>query len=564
MALLLPGTATVFTRYVPPLAIAAMIRHFSGHIPSDWHQIVPYLSVLTVSWVFGEIIWRIAFLALDKTDARGMQHLYTVALRELLKKDSTFFNDNFAGSLTKKVSGYGRNFEGFMDTLAFNIFGSLLPILFAVVILWFIAPILVLVMVGLLALTFVLVLPYIHRRQKLVKIRETNSNLMAGHIADVVGNIHAVQSFAHEPHEQQRHEELVGNYMRSAQRSWDYHVLHIDTIVAPLYIITNVVGLTLAIMLTHSASALAAVFVTFNYFSNATNVLFEFNRIYRNIENAFTEAGQFTELLLEPPRLTETAHAKALKVEKGAIDFEHVDFAYADTPDKLLFADLNLAIPAGQRLALVGHSGGGKTSITKLLLRFLDVTGGTLKIDGQDISQTTIKSLRYAIAYVPQDPAMFHRSLRENIRYGRLDASDEEVEIAAKRAHAMEFIEKLPHGFDTLVGERGVKLSGGQRQRIAIARAMLKNAPILMLDEATSALDSESEALIQDALWKLMEGRTAIVIAHRLSTIQRMDRIVVLDNGKIVEEGSHKELVSKKNGTYAKLWARQSGGFIEE
>lgn len=214
-------------------------------------------------------------------------------------------------------------------------------------------------------------------------------------------------------------------------------------------------------------------------------------------------------------------------------------------------------------MALVGHSGGGKTTITMLLLRFMDIDRGQIRIDGQNIATVKQRQLRSSIAYVPQDPALFHRTLTENIRYGKLDASQEEVVRVAKMAHAAEFIDKLRHGYETLVGERGVKLSGGQRQRIAIARAMLKNAPILVLDEATSALDSESEKLIQDVLWKLMEGRTAIVIAHRLSTIQRMDRIVVLKEGKIVEQGTHQELLQKA-GVYAKLWAHQSGGFLKD
>jgi ATP-binding cassette subfamily B protein len=230
---------------------------------------------------------------------------------------------------------------------------------------------------------------------------------------------------------------------------------------------------------------------------------------------------------------------------------------------KVPFNGLDLRIKTGEKVGLVGQSGSGKTSLTRILLRFSDIDSGLIEIDGQNITDVIQADLRRAISYVPQEPILFHRTIAENIAYGRHEATHQEIEAIARKANADEFIQSLPDKYKTVVGERGVKLSGGQRQRIAIARAMLKNAPILVLDEATSALDSESEALIQDALWKLMEGRTAIVIAHRLSTIQKMDRIIVLSNGKIVEEGNHAYLL-RMGGVYAKLWNRQSGGFIEE
>jgi ATP-binding cassette subfamily B protein len=239
-----------------------------------------------------------------------------------------------------------------------------------------------------------------------------------------------------------------------------------------------------------------------------------------------------------------------------------VTFAH-DGSKENLFDNFSLHVKPGERIGLVGHSGSGKTTLSRLLLRFSDIKSGEILIDDQNIAEVTQESLRRSIAYVPQEPMLFHRSLRENIAYGKINASDEDILKAARQANAIEFIEKLPEGLDTMVGERGVKLSGGQRQRIAIARAILKDAPILLLDEATSALDSESEKLIQDALEKLMKGRTSIVIAHRLSTIAKLDRIIVLDNGTISEQGSHAHLLEQK-GTYSKLWSHQSGGFIEE
>jgi ATP-binding cassette subfamily B protein len=275
------------------------------------------------------------------------------------------------------------------------------------------------------------------------------------------------------------------------------------------------------------------------------------------------DASKITEILSQTPEVRDLPNAKPLRIKSATIALENVAFNYNDSQGQSVFKKLNLHIPAGQSVGLVGKSGGGKSTLTHLLLRYMDVTGGKILVDDKDIATHTQESLRGAIAYVPQEPYLFHRSLRENIAYGKPGANDKEILAAARQANAIEFIKTLPDGLDTIVGERGVKLSGGQRQRIAIARAILKNAPILVLDEATSALDSESEKLIQEALEKLMVGRTSIVIAHRLSTIAKLDRIIVLDNGKIAEDGSHAELLEKR-GVYERLWKHQSGGFIEE
>jgi ATP-binding cassette subfamily B protein len=258
--------------------------------------------------------------------------------------------------------------------------------------------------------------------------------------------------------------------------------------------------------------------------------------------------------------ITQPSHISA-----GAITFSGVSFQYHDagSSSEQLLENFSLQIAAGEKIGLVGPSGGGKTTITRLLLRFMDIQGGAIVIDGQDIRDIKQRDLRQAISYVPQEPLLFHRSIKDNIRYGKPGATNAEVIAAAEKSFAHEFITTLPQGYDTLVGERGVKLSGGQRQRVAIARAMLKDAPILVLDEATSALDSASERVIQKALWELMNHKTAVVIAHRLSTIQKMDRILVLDEGAIVEQGTHASLLAQ-GGLYAQLWSHQSGGFIQE
>jgi ATP-binding cassette subfamily B protein len=315
----------------------------------------------------------------------------------------------------------------------------------------------------------------------------------------------------------------------------------------------------------HDPAALGTGVFAFTYTLALLTRFFNINHIIRQLSDTFTVAAPMAVVLEEQAEIKDAEGAQTLEVKSGVIEIKDVDFKYSDTSGALaVFEKLSLRIQPGEKIGLVGHSGGGKTTLTRLLLRFEDIQSGQILVDGQDISQVTQASLRDAISYVPQEPLLFHRSIRENIAYGKPDTALSKIKTAAGKAHADDFIEKLPDGYDTIVGERGVKLSGGQRQRVAISRAILKNAPILVLDEATSALDSESEKAIQSALWELMKDKTAIVIAHRLSTIQRLDRIIVLDEGKIIEEGSHAALLKQKNGLYAKLWAHQSGGFLEQ
>jgi ATP-binding cassette subfamily B protein len=374
-------------------------------------------------------------------------------------------------------------------------------------------------------------------------------------------NMETVRAFAAEEREAAEHKSRVAEQRRLSVRSWDYANLRIDTVVAPMYVLTNALGLFVAIGLGGGQLGVEAIVVTFTYYWSATRVMFEFNQIYRRLESSMTEAAQFTELLLTPPTVSDPVSPEPLRAAAADVQFEHVTFSHDG--GVLLFTGLDLVIPDGTKIGLVGRSGGGKSTLTKLLLRLMDVQGGRILIGGQDISRITQADLRGLISYVPQDPAMFHRTLRENIAFGRPGASEADIRRAAEAAHVTEFVDALPAGLDTVVGERGIKLSGGQRQRVALARAILRDAPILLLDEATSALDSESEILVQDALWRLMEGRTALVVAHRLSTVARMDRLVVLDGGRIVEQGTHAELLAAQ-GAYAALWAHQSGGFLDD
>ena len=290
--------------------------------------------------------------------------------------------------------------------------------------------------------------------------------------------------------------------------------------------------------------------------------MFNFGKLIRRTYKDLADAEEMTVILNTEHGITDVLRAKELKVKGGNIELQNVSFYYHK--NRKVFDKFNLIIKGCQRIALIGPSGAGKTTVIKLLLRNYDVFGGKILIDNQDISRVTQESLWENISLVPQDPILFHRSLLENIRYGKLDATDEEVIEASKLAHCHEFISNLPEKYNTYVGERGIKLSGGERQRVAIARAILRNAPILVLDEATSSLDSHSESLIQDALDKLMKDKTVIVIAHRLSTIVKMDRIIFIDNGEIIEDGTHQQLIEKENGYYRKLWELQAGGFIAD
>jgi ATP-binding cassette subfamily B protein len=557
-SLLLPALGNIALFYLPPLFVARLALRLGQDGTLTTSALMPYLLGFAGSLLVGEVLWRVGLHCLNRTDGYGIEHLYDSGMRALLAKDAAFFHDSFAGSLTKRLVSYASRYTEFVDTLAFSVVANLIPLAFACVVLgsydWRLVVILLSGMLG----TGLVIAPLIRRRQALVDAREAAWARVSGAVADTLGNIDAVRSFAAEAREAHAHEARVGHQRALAIRSWDYSNLRIDTLVAPLSVATNLLGLVIAVRI-GAARDVESVVVTFVYFLQATRILFEFNQTYRRFESSLTDAAQFTELLLDPPTVLDPEHPAPLAPLHTGVDFEQVTFAHSGAAG--LFHGLDLHIASGERVGLVGRSGGGKTTLTRLLLRQMDLQGGRILVGGQDIATLRQADLRSLIGYVPQDPAMFHRSLRDNIAFGRPEATEADVVAAAEAAHLTEFIASLPAGFDTLVGERGVKLSGGQRQRVAIARAILRDAPVLLLDEATSALDSESEALIQDALWELMHDRTALVVAHRLSTVARMDRLVVLDLGQVIESGTHAELLAL-GGLYSELWSRQSGGFL--
>lgn len=551
------GSTLIF--YIPPLIIASLINSSRTiTLENSWQL----LLLFGVSWLIGEALWRIAMYLMIRFESGVIERLYKDSLNVLLQKELSFYANHFTGTITKNLLAYARRFESFFDTIVFEVISQLVPALFAAVILWFISPWLAVALFGMVAFGAIVIIPLIRKRLMLVKAREDAHSTMAGHVADVITNIGAIKAFGSEDAEHATHKKLTDNFLDKAKRSWHYQNSHIDMVVSPIYVATNVLGLAIILSLGVDPATKATLFIGYSYYANVTRFMWSFSSVYRRLEESIADASLFIEYTLANPKVIDVPNASRLSVASGKIAFNAMEFTHGENTDPL-FTDFSLTIPAGQKIGLVGHSGAGKSTISSLLLRFMDIDGGSIEIDGQSISKVTQKSLHESIAYVPQEPLLFHRSLRENIAYGKPSATDDEITEAAIKANAYDFIKSLPKGYDTLVGERGVKLSGGQRQRIAIARAILKDAPILVLDEATSALDSESEKLIQDALQKLMKGRTSIVIAHRLSTIAKLDRIIVLDNGKIIEDGTHAELLQKK-GTYAKLWSHQSGGFIEE
>jgi ATP-binding cassette, subfamily B, bacterial len=330
-------------------------------------------------------------------------------------------------------------------------------------------------------------------------------------------------------------------------------------------------AVTMAILLVFSAHlyqtgqiSIALVALVQLYVIRLIYVTIDSADMIKEYEQIMSMAYETVATMLVPSTVNDPSKPRRLRSETVKdIEFLNVSYHYPEAAEgAYAVKDFSLRVKRGEKIGLVGYSGGGKTTLTKLLLRFMDVDTGRITLDGDDIRELKQAELRSMIAYVPQEPLLFHRSIRENILYAKPDASRKTLDIVAKTAYVKEFVKELPKGYDSMVGERGVKLSGGQRQRVAIARALLKDAPILILDEATSALDSQSEQYIQKALWELMKNRTAIVIAHRLSTIQRLDRIVVMDRGKIAQIGTHQELLKDKKGIYARLWSHQSGGYL--
>ncbi len=527
----------------------------AGSYGTVWYAVALYIGITLA----GNLIWRASGFA-GMRWATGVRATARATLSSHVTLHShQYFSDRFAGSLSNKVKQAGDSMREFAEAYLWQFLSFIVSVVASIAVVFHASPLIGCILLALFAVITPLNIYLARGRLPLSVAAQEAETRLNGASVDMLTNITAVHEYARRPFELDRLKGFIDTRRVKGLRSWRY---------SEWILVTNNV---LQSIFT-GAMLVAAVYLAIQGRITAGDIIL-FLAMISLLEdqitfigsqfNSFAESwGTVTESLtdiLEPHDVANRPDAKALTIKEGGLAFDRVTFSYGG---RNVFSDLSFSIPAGQRVGVVGRSGAGKTTLMKLILRHYDLEGGRILVDGTDIADATKESLRDAIAVVPQEPALFHRSIRENIAYGEPTASLESVMHAATLAQAQAFIETMPSGYDTMVGERGVKLSGGQRQRVAIARALLKDARILLLDEATSALDSESEVLVQKALLELMKGRTVMAIAHRLSTLRAMDRLLVFDEGRIAEDGTHEELLAK-GGLYADLWNHQAGGFVE-
>ena len=561
---------TLIKSTIAPLIIANIVEVLSTSRAEDFinsgnllqipivQKILPQgLLILALEIIGPIILGNLQMYLIWKMELLATNDLTSKCFDVINNQSMQFHSERFSGSLASQVSRFANAYERFMNSTIMNILPLIISLVSIFAVLFMRTPI----FAGIL-LAILIFFTFISSR-KMDKIAEYNKawskaiSDREGQFADSVTNIMTVKSYSQEKYERKRYNEYQEKIFTTGRQA-TLSVVERNLVFHGFILSINILMLWFIIFGVPLFSlSISTILLIFQYTQTIQGKLWNISGIFRSFMRVFGDAHEMTVILDTVDTVVDEKGAKKLIVDKGAINFDHINFKHADAKEDI-FNDFDLKIKPGERVGLAGLSGSGKTTLTKLLLRFADVDAGAIKIDDQNIRKVTQYSLRKNIAYVPQEASLFHRTIAENIAYAKPDATMEEIKHAAKLANAAEFIEKLPNGYETMVGERGIKLSGGQRQRIAIARAILKDAPILVLDEATSALDSESEALIQEALLRLMHGRTSIVVAHRLSTISSLDRIVVLDNGKIIEQGSHDELLKLKDGQYKKLWDLQS------
>lgn len=560
------GAGTLANAVGGPLIFATLLGriaglHARGGIQSNFVVLaIAYAAVLvaqTLLWrVAGWLNWGATLRAFARAITNGYDHLIGLSHR--------WHTDRPSGEVISTLETFSWAFVEIIDMATWGVLRVGVTSLGAVAVLalaaWPVAVVMALLVAGFAGVLW-------RRMKKVVaaeqEFADTHSKA-TGVIADTIANLTSVRTQAAEGKERRHVADVVANSVRAdlkARRVFTATRLQMESTMAVLNWVAIVVGVLLALHHVVDASAIYLVLFYATFVGGSLQESFEF---VRSISRAAGRCAKFVGIACTEPEIVDAPDASELVVAHGRIEFRNVGFTYrAQAP---LFEDLNVRIDAGEHVGLVGPSGSGKTTLAKLVMRFMDVDSGAILIDGQDIAGVSQPSLRRHISFVPQDPQLLHRTIAENICYGLAGMERPDmarVREVGKAAHVEEFVDQLPEGYETVVGERGLKLSGGQRQRVAIAQAMAKAAPLLILDEATSALDSESEALVQEALWRLMQGSTALVVAHRLATIARMDRILVLDRGGVVEEGSHADLLGiPGGGVYSRLWQHQSGGFL--
>jgi len=527
------------------------------------------LTIIIEIAVLNGFVWlffRLATLYNSAYQTATIARLKQQSYDYLIEHSYSFFSNNFTGSLVQRVNRFARAFETLSDRLIWDVLPLFVRIILTIIVVSLINKWIALVI--LVWITVFLLFNIIFSRWKLkydILVAAIDSKT-TGYLSDTITNQNTIQLFGGKNFESKGYKNVTDEQAKMTKLSWNLDAI-MEAGQAFLGFTIQFLLFYFAIIYWKQGIITIGVFVLLQvYIIGLIHELWSFTRVVRNAYQSYADAKEMVEILNLPHEIKDAPLAKKLNVNPpaggGEIKFENLSFNFNET--RKVLENINLTIKPGEKVALVGPSGAGKTTFVRLLLRLYSPTAGKILIDGNDIGEATQESLRKNISMVPQDPILFHRTLAENIAYGKREASKEEIEKAAELAHCDDFIANLPYKFETFVGERGIKLSGGERQRVAIARAILKNAPILILDEATSSLDSHSEMLIQDALNNLMAEKTTIVIAHRLSTIQKMDRIIVIDQGKIIEQGSHNDLLENKNSLYKKLWELQAGGFLKE